>query len=263
MGAVRKSLAVAIVGVALAATAVVAHGAMLKHGDLVLHADGGFAPRALPRHHYAAIHFEGHADLKRVGGGLPPALQEVVLDFDRDGLLTTRGLSTCPPGRIADASPARARRVCGKAIVGRGEVAGVIESSEGAVKGSSPLTVFNGPRQNGRPTVLLHAQSTGLTTHTYVLVVPIERLHGEFRYRVRIEIPAVPGGFIVITHADVKIGRLYVSAGRRLSYTSARCSRYLLQTRGRFTFADGTVFEGTVLKPCTVRSRAGRRPSGP
>ena len=57
---------------------------------------------------------------------LPPALQHVKLDFDRDGLLTTAGLAVCPPSRIEGATPKQARQRCRSAIVGTGHVGAAV-----------------------------------------------------------------------------------------------------------------------------------------
>ena len=86
-----------------------ANAALVKVGNLVLTADGGFTPRTLPRSTFAPIDFSGHANLKAVDGTVPPALQQVVLDFDRDGRLTTGGLPVCQPALLEEAAPAEAR----------------------------------------------------------------------------------------------------------------------------------------------------------
>ena len=66
-------------------------------------------------------------------------------------------------------------------------------------------------------------------------------------------LPPIAGGLGSLTHLDASIGKRYRSAGKERSYVSARCSDGILSTRGRFTFADGTVIDGSVEKACTVR----------
>ena len=46
-----------------------ADGALVKVGDLILKADGGFRPQRLPRNSYAPIEFQGHADIHSTDGG--------------------------------------------------------------------------------------------------------------------------------------------------------------------------------------------------
>jgi hypothetical protein len=243
------------IGVLVACTLLVggANAALVRVGDLVLTADGGFTPRQLPKHAFAPIDFRGTANLKAVGGGAPPPLQQAVIDFDRDGRLTTAGLPVCQPTSLEETTPAEARNRCAGAIIGTGHVDALITLQSGAVKASSPVTFFNGPRQEGSPTVILHARTTVPAVQTFVITIPIEQRAGEFRYRATIDVPPIAAGLGSLVHLDAKIGKHYRYRGRERSYTAARCSDGVLRTRGRFTFADGTIIEGSVEKGCTVR----------
>ncbi len=232
-----------------------ASAALVKVGNLVLTADGGFTPRLLPRGSFAPINFEGRADLRTVDGTVPPALQQAVIDFDRDGRLTTGGLPTCDPSQLTEATPEEARARCPKAIVGTGNVRALITREDGQApfEAESLLTLFNGPRQEGNPTVILHARTTVPATQTFAITVPIERRPGEYRYRATIDLPPIAAGRGSLTHIDAKVGRRYTAGGSKRSYVSARCRDGVLRTRGRFTFADGTIIYGSVEKPCTAR----------
>jgi hypothetical protein len=157
------------------------------------------------------------------------------------------------PERIAEASPEEARRLCRGAIVGSGRIEALISLAARPVAANSPLTIFNGPRSGGDPTVVLHAQTTTPGTQTFAIVVPIERRRGQFRYRATLDLPPIAAGLGAITHVDVKIGRRFSAGGQRHSYVSARCSNGILQTHGRFTFADGTIIDGSVEKFCRAR----------
>jgi hypothetical protein len=231
-----------------------ANAALVKVGNLVLTADGGFTPRTLPRQTFAPIDFTGHADLKAVDGGVPPALQQLVLDFDRDGRLSTGGLPVCLPSLLEETTPAEARGRCPNAIVGTGHVSALITREEGPpVPASSAMTLFNGPRQGGSPTVIFHARTTVPATQTFVITIPIERRHGLYSYRATVDVPLIAAGRGSLVHLDVKVGKRYRYRGSERSYTAARCGDGIFRTRGRFTFADGTVIFGSVEKACTVR----------
>jgi hypothetical protein len=229
--------------------------ALVKVGNLVLTADGGFTPRLLPRRAYAPIDFEGHADVKSTDGSVPTAVQQIVLDFDRDGRLSTGGLAVCQPSLLEEATPEEARSRCPGAIVGKGHVSALIarEGGQPPIEASSDLTLFNGPRQEGNPTVILHARTTVPATQTFVITIPIEGRPGEFRYRATVDVPPIAAGRGAIAHVDAKVGRRFSFHGSKRSYVSARCGDGILRTHGRFTFADGTVIDGSVEKPCTVR----------
>jgi hypothetical protein len=240
---------------ALAALAVatVADGALVKVNDIVLHADGGFQPRALPRHHFAPIEFQGYFDVRAKGGGRPVALQQVTIDFDRDGRLLSAGLPTCAPERVASVGVGAARAACRGAIVGTGRVEALVEVGAGSVPVSSALTIFNGPPQEGRSSVVLHARTSAPGAKTFAVLVPIERRSGAFRYRATLAFPELADGRGSITRVEATVGRRFSSGGQPRSYVSARCSDGILHTHGRFTFADGTIVDGSVEKACTVR----------
>jgi hypothetical protein len=247
MGALLAASAVALGGVSGAAT--------VRVGTLVLHADGSFEPRLLPKRAYAPIRFEGYGEITTTNGTLPPALVHVKLDFDRDGHLTTAGLPVCPPSKLEAATPRQARNRCRGSIVGAGHLAAAAPlAGLGRVRMTSPLTIFNGPRQGGDPTAVLHAQAPFPISETYVVVAPIERRRGgTYGYRTEFDVPPIAGGLGSLTRIDARIGRSYRAGGAKRSYVSARCSDYILQTQGYFSFADekNSVIYGSVFKACT------------
>jgi hypothetical protein len=231
-----------------------AEGALVKVGTLVLTADGGFTPRTLPRHRFAPIAFEGHADFKETTGGIPPALQQVILQFDRDGRLSTAGLPTCDPSQLQEKTTEEARAECPGAIVGTGHVEALIEREAGPPYDvTAPVTLFNGPPENGNPTVVFHARVTEPATQSFAITIPVERRAGAYRYRATFDVPPIDAGRGSLVHVDVHIGRRYRFRGVEHSYVSARCSDNVLSTRGRFTFSDATVIDGSVEKACTFR----------
>ncbi len=241
----------ALVGLLLL-LAMTADAALVRVGRVVVRADGGYAPTKLPRNDYVPIRFHGWADISSTDSAPPPPLRSVILDFDRAGRLMTRGLPVCQPAQIEGTKPPTARRRCDDALVGTGTVSALVTLPGAPVTVRSPLSIFNGPRVGGRPTVIGHAQSTVPTRETYIVVVPIERRRGTFGYRATIELPEFAGGLGVLSHIEAQIGKSYRSKESRRSYVSARCADGVFETRGRFTFADATVIEGSVYKACTV-----------
>ena len=231
-----------------------ASAALVRTGNLVLTADGGFKPSSLPRSTFAPIDFNGEANLRAVDGSTPPALQQLVLDFDRDGRLSTAGLPVCQPSSLEGATTLEARNRCPGAIVGTGHVRLAIggEGQPPFVVGS-PLTFFNGPRVGTKATVVMHARITAPALQTFVITIPIEKRPGPYRYRATVDLPPIAGGHGSLAHLDASIGKRYRAAGKERSYVSARCGDGTFSTHGRFTFADGTIIDGSVEKSCTVR----------
>jgi hypothetical protein len=247
---VARTLVLALTLAALAATTAAGDEALVEVNDIVLRADAGFQPQTLPKRRFAPIDFEGHLEISARHGEAPPQLQQALIDFDRDGRLSVAGLPTCAPESIAQQGTAEARQTCRGAIVGSGHIAAGIASPVGSLTERAALTIFNGPALATGPSVVLHARTYLPAPETYAILVPIERLHGGFRYRARLELPPLAGGLGTLTHIDAKIGRRYRYKGRTRSYVSARCSDNVLQTRGHFLFAEGTVISGLIEKYC-------------
>jgi len=231
----------------------------VQTGSLILSVDGGFAPRTLPRRAFVPIDFKGHFDVRAPSGGIPEPLRQLVVDFDRDGKLSTRGLPTCDPELLRTATPEEARAICAPAIVGRGHLEALLErEGQPSAKVESLLTLFNGPRENGHPTAILQARISEPFTEVFDVTIPIEKRRGNYRYRATIDLPAIAAGRGAITHVDGDIGRRWRFAGKRRSYISARCSDGILSTHGRFTFTAkpyDTVVDGSIDKACATRRR--------
>ena len=251
----RRALPVFFAILACAVLAQAALGAaMVETREIRLKLNADFQPLNLPKRSFAPVQFEGYLDLAKPGGGAPPALTQVVMDFDRDGRLDVAGLPTCAPEQVAEVSTEEARSICKSAIVGTGKLEALISLPGGPVPTGSALTLFNGPRQEGHPTVVVHARISVPATQTYAFVVPIEKRPGEFRYRATVNLPELAGGLGAITHLSVKIGRRYTAGGVKRSYVAARCSDHILRSHGIFTFANGLVIEGVGLeKYCAQR----------
>lgn len=241
-----------ICGLLVAMVGGASDAAMVKVGPLVLRADGGFTPHQLPRHTFAPINFQGHADIHSTSSEPVPAVQQMVLDFDRDGRVTTAGLAVCTPTEIEGTTPQTARQKCEKAIIGTGHVGAVVTlPGSSSVQVGSPLTLFNGPPQGGNRTVVAHAQTNVPVSQTFVVVIPLERRSGAYSYRATVDIPKIADGYGALNHIDAKVGKLYRFKGSDRSYASARCSDSILETHGRLLFAEGTVISGAIYKACS------------
>lgn len=248
-----KAAAAGLLAAALVAGVARGEPALVEVGNLVLRADGGFEPRLLPERRFAPTDFRGSASIRSKDGSVPDPLRQIVVDFDRDGRLSAGGLPICDPALIAASTPAQARQTCAAAQVGSGQIRATISLADGAVPTSSPLSLFNGPRQGRNPTVVVHAQTTVPALQTYAIVAPIERRPGPYRYRATLDLPPIAAGLGAVTDVAVEIGRRFRAEGERRSYAAARCSSGVLRTKGRFSFADGTVIDGAVEKACTAR----------
>lgn len=249
-----KKVLVGLIAVGVLAPAGWAIAERVQAGNIIVDVDGGFSPKTLPRHSFAPITLRASADISTADGSVPPPLQRVLIDFDRNGLLQTKGLAVCQPSKLENTTAPVARKKCKSAIVGRGTASALINFPDQApIPATSPLTIFNGPKQGGNPTAIVHAYLTIPAPTTFVIVAPIRRAHGPYRYEVTSDVPPIAGGYGSVTHFDFKVRKTFSSKGKRVSYTSARCTSGRLQAQGTFTFGDGTSLSGSVFRPCKAK----------
>jgi hypothetical protein len=253
----RKILIMAVMG--LLATAATATALKVRVGDLVLNADGGFSPTALPKHEDAPITLHGGGKLSTVSGKLPPIVETLVIEFDRHGHVETLGLPVCAASKLEATDVPQARKNCPGSIVGKGKGSAIVAFPEQApIKITSPITIFNGPRKHGNPTVYAHAFTTVPVPTTFVVPVEIEKINnGVYGYRTKARIPKIAGGAGHPLSGSLRIGRKWTFKGVKHSYVNARCETGHLQARAELTFKDEgsgkTFLTGTFVRPCTVR----------
>jgi hypothetical protein len=240
---------------ALLVTAGSALGIRLHAGSLVVNADGGFTPTTLPKHGYAPIRLHGFGKISTSDGTPPPVLEKVIIWFDKHGRVETRGLPVCTPGKLQATTTKQARKQCPGAIVGKGiGKAVVLFPEQGPIPASSPITIFNGPKKHGNPTVLAHAYITVPAPTTYIVQIEIQRVHdGRYGFKTVGTIPRIAGGYGIPLYARLTIGKTWKYKGKTLSYANAGCPDGRLQAKGQFLFKDGTFLQGTVFKPCKGR----------
>lgn len=237
----------------------VAGALTIRAGDLILVANGGFSPRALPAHRDAPIVLHGGGKLSTVSGALPPILETLTIEFDRHGSVQTEGLEVCRAAELQATTPAAARRACPGAIVGEGEGHAVVQFPEAKpIPISSPITIFNGPKRGGDDTVIAHAYTTVPVPTTLIVPIVIERIHhGVYGYRTVAKIPRIAGGAGHPISGSLRIGRRWTFRGVKHSYVNARCETGHLQAKVEATFEDEgagrTFLTGTFVRSCEVR----------
>jgi hypothetical protein len=241
-----------------AATALAASSVTKVHlqaGNLLVIGEGGFAPSALPRNVDAPITLFGKGRLDTVDGSLPPILKTIEFEFDKHGSVDTTGLPACTSAKLQSTTVPQARKLCPGAIVGKGFGHAIVKFPEQApIPVSSPITIFNGPRKGGDPTVFAHFYTTVPVAVAFVVPIRIETIHnGRYGYRVNAKVPKIAGGAGIPISGSITIGRKWTYNGVKHSYVNARCPDGRLQATGKFGFDDGTVLEGSFLNPCQTR----------
>jgi hypothetical protein len=222
----------------------------------VLSATAEITPRVLPAQGEGPVTISSVTRLKSTDGSAPEAMKQIVFLFDKHGSIDTKGLPTCSAAKLANTTPAEARKRCAGAIVGEGEgKATVTMPGASPVRISSPLTFFNTAPVGGDPALIAHAYETVPTPQTILVPLKVERVkHGRYGYQVKILLPEIAGGFGSATLAKATIGKTWKRGGKTVAYTSASCNGGRLQVHGVITLADGSFFPGTLTSPCHVGS---------
>jgi len=253
----RKSLlrTFAIAAVLLVVGAGTALALTLRIANIVIVTDGGFTPTTLPKHKFAPIKLHGFGKISTADGKTPPVLETITLWFDKHGSVETRGLPVCTAAKLAATTTRTARKLCPGAIVGTGFGEAVVEFPEQPpIPASSPITIFNGPKIHGNPSVLAHAHLTVPAPSTFVVPIEIQRVNsGRYGFKTVARIPKIANGAGTPIYGRINIGREWTFHGKKLSYVNASCPDGHLQAKGQFRFADGTFLQGTLLKRCTGR----------
>lgn len=252
----RLAVAVAAVVVLVAAASALGSRSVtkihLRAGNILVIGEGGFSPTLLPKHTYAPITIFGQGRIATVDGTLPPVLKTIEFEFDKHGSIETVGLAVCTAAKLQATTVPQARKLCPGAIVGEGFGHAVVKFPEQApIPVSSPITIFNGPRIKGDPSVLAHFYTTVPTPVAFVIPVRIETIHnGRYGYRVNATIPKIANGAGIPISGSIHIGRKWTYKGRKHSYVNAGCPDGRLQAVGQFGFLDGTELKGAFLTPC-------------
>ena len=220
-----------------------------------------YTPSSLPRQRFAPIRVQGRLAVGSRGSGLDNPLTRMKVSLAQDRLrLRTAGLGVCPAQRLAETSTAEARRRCAGALVAGGKVtAGFMPEGGGHLSLSAPLSVFNGPPEDGSPTILIHAFAAPLR-ETYVVPATLIRgAGGRAGLHFQVDIPEIAGGRGYLASTSINVARTWRHRGRPVSYVSARCPNNEMDAHGRFDFAEGTIIAGVLTDYCAIRRPSRRR----
>lgn len=245
----RTSLVVMIL--ALCGTAV-AQAITLRIGNIIITGDGGFTPTTLPKNENAPIKLYGNARFSTNDGTRPSPLRQLVLEFDKHGAVETRGLQKCTEQKLIATTTQRARAACPDAIVGKGFGTAVVELPEQRpIEASSALTLFNGPKLRGNPSVIGHAHLDYPAPTTYTIQIEIQKINnGRYGFKTVADFPKIANDYGSPLYGRLTIGKEWKYKGKTLSYANARCPDGRLQAKAAFSFKDGSFVQGTVFKPC-------------
>jgi hypothetical protein len=249
----KTVLRTVLVVIALAlVTAATASAIRFELDGTMVSATAQIEPRELPARGNAPVSINTVVRVSRKDGATPPSLSKILFKVDKHGTIETKGLPVCTLAKLAETKPATARKRCAGAIVGKGRgEADVRLPGQAPAKIASPLTLFNGPKQGGKPTIIAHAWETLPVPKAVLLSFPVERIqNGRYGYQVEIELPPIAAGYGAATLAETTVGRTWERGGKKVGYVSAHCAGGRLQVYGKLSFTNGDSLPGILASPC-------------
>jgi hypothetical protein len=258
----RAVLAAALAGATLGALLLAAHSPAINaiKGNLIVAFNGTITPSKLPRDKAAPVGVQMGGKIKTTDRTVPPKLQRIILDINRNGRLQTKGLPTCSLGQLRNATNQAARQVCGDALIGSGSVTSrVAFPAQGPFASNGELLAFNG-RRKGRQAIFAKVRSDQPLLVDFLIVFEVKKKGGTFGTSLVGKIPPIASGYGRISAFNLLLRRQYSFHGKRLSYASAACPAPEGFTAANFAFAkvsyqfeDGRNLSSKLVRQCKVR----------
>lgn len=250
----QKTVLRTLLGVSalLLASAATASAIKFELDGTMVSATAQIEPRELPARGNAPVSINTVVRVSSKDGSAPPGLSKILFNIDKNGTIDTKGLPVCTVAKLTGTKPAVARKRCADAIVGKGRgEADVRLPNQAPTKISSPLTLFNGPPQGGKPTIIAHAWETLPVPQAVLVPFTVDRIkHGRYGYSVQIELPQIAAGYGAATLAEATVGKTWERGGKKVGYVSAHCVGGRLQVYGKLSFANGDSLPGILASPC-------------
>ena len=239
--------------------AVPAQGERSQRGNLVVSLDGKLSPLKLPREREEPVAVRLEGGLRTADGETLPRVTRVELGLPVQASLHARGLPTCPPRRLRDATTPQALDACRGALVGRGRLeADVLLPHQAPFSIGTRLFAFNS-RLDGRRAIVLHAYAADPPT---VVVIPFRVRPGSGRFGTALVADLSPelGPWPRFARFELTLSRSFRYRGERLSYLSASCpipprftAGFFSFARASFTLAGGREIATGIARSCRAR----------
>lgn len=238
--ALAALIAVSLVGVATGANGPVT----VQQGNLKFTFDGGFSPSTLPKKKLAPISLTASGKIETLDGTHPPALKEAIVETDKNGTISTKGIPVCKSGQLQARDTNAAMKACGKSLIGTGRTTVEVQFPEQRpIDVTSKLLVLNGGTSGGKTTLYIHAYFSAPVTGAIVTTVKIKKVkNGRYGLKSVATIPKIANG-----SGSVKTFSLTIN---KKGVLMAKCPDGKLQAHATSVFSDGTKASAGIVRTC-------------
>ncbi len=267
-----RNRSILIVGLAVVATAAIVASAAFAgpSGSSVGSADGNaqavgalLKPKQLYKKQFtpAALEVTTRLSNSTAKNGVPVPTTNVVLDFDKNTKVFSKGYPTCNASKLQNVSTEIARRECKKAIIGKGHAEALLPVGSQVFTVQQQVTAFNGVPKGGKPVILLHSYGTTPVQTALVLTGVVSNYNKQgYGPRLDVEVPLIAGGAGALTYFNVTVDKKYNYKGKKVSYIQGKCpANKKLKTRSVFTFLDGQTSNPTYKASCKQKPEKKRK----
>jgi hypothetical protein len=233
-----------------------------QKGNIIASFHGGISPQRLPRTTPAPVSVQMGGKIKTSDKSAPPKLLQIILQINANGKIQTKGLPTCSLSKLESVTSATAKKVCGDAQIGHGNVTSRVSlPGQGAFASNGELLAFNGTL-HGKPAILAQVASGAPLPLTYVIVFEVNKTSGTFGTELVGTLPPIASEYGYISAFDLALGRTYTYKGEKLSYASASCpapkgfpGANFPFAKAAYEFAGGLKVSSTLVRECKVRGK--------
>jgi len=238
-----------------------AHAEVVEKGRYRISFHGSIAPVKLPRKGLAPVGVTMGAKIKTTDEEKPARLNKIVLDINSHGTFDNKGLPLCNYGALVNASPEDARRACGAAEVGHGNVTTRIGfPGQGEFAANGPLLAFNG-KEKGKQAIFAYVDSEGKFSTTFVIKFIVKKTHGTYGTSLVADVPSIASGNGYISAFDLGLKRKYSFKGQKKSFVAASCPlpagvniASFGFARSTYSFEDGTTVSSVQKSTCKAKN---------
>jgi hypothetical protein len=232
-----------------------------QKGNLRVSVSGKMAPKRLPRDKAAPISVTVGGEISTTDATLPPQLDSIRIELNKEGRLDSTGLPVCVYDRIQPGSSSRALAACRSALVGEGSfTANITLAGQEPYPTQGKLLVFNGLR-GGKPVLYGHIYAPKPFATSFVIVFAIQKLgKGTYGTALNAPMPKAMDAWGRLTGLEMTLDRRYSYKGKQRSFISASCpapkgftQAPFSLARTEFSFQDGKKLSSVLSSDCRVR----------